>query len=126
MKVFGNIIWLVFGGFFTAMEYFAASIPLFLSIVGIPFGIQTIKIGILELWPFGSTVRNTSNSTGTGCLYTIMKIIWFFIGGFWIWLTHILLGILFAITIIGLPFAKQHFKMARLALSPFGKEIVLE
>ncbi len=119
MKVLGNILWIIFGGFVTAMEYFAASVPLFLSIVGIPFGVQAVKLGILQLWPFGVKVRKSEN--GSGCLYTGLNILWFIFAGIPIFLTHILFGVLLAITIIGLPFAKQHFKLSGLALSPFGK-----
>ena len=91
------------------------------TIIGIPFGLQAIKIGVLELWPFGSTIVEKENSHG--CLNLFMNVLWFFIGGVWIWLTHILFGVLLYISIIGIPFGKQHFKMAKIALSPFGKEI---
>lgn len=121
MKILGNIIWLVFGGFAIAMEYFVGSIALMLTIIGIPFGLQTIKLGILALWPFGSKVEQIDPPTG--CLSQLMNIIWFFVGGFWIMLTHLLFGILFFITIIGIPWGKQHFKLAGLALTPFGREI---
>ncbi len=122
MKTLGNIIWVVFGGFEIAMEYFTASVVMMLTIVGIPFGIQTFKIGLLALWPFGSDVKSLPASFG--CMSVVMNIIWFIVGGIWIFLTHIGFGLLFAITIIGLPFARQHFKLAKLALAPFGKEIV--
>ena len=122
MKVIGNIIWLIFGGAETAIEYFIASLGLMLTIIGIPFGLQTLKIGIFCIWPFGSRVRPSVGQPS--CLSTIMNIIWFFLGGIWIWLTHVLFGILLFITIIGIPFGKQHFKMAGLALTPFGREIV--
>lgn len=122
MNFIGNLIWLIFGGLITAIEYFVASLILMLTIIGIPFGIQTMKLGILALWPFGSEVR--SIPAAGGCLYTLFNIIWIFTGGIWIALTHLAFGILLAITIIGIPFARQHFKMAGLALTPFGKEIV--
>ena len=122
MKFIGNIIWLVFGGLLIALEYFMASLLLMITIIGIPFGIQTMKLGILALWPFGSEIRETQ--AASGCLYTLMNIIWILTGGIWIALTHFAFGVLFAITIIGIPFAKQHFKMAGLALTPFGKEII--
>lgn len=122
MKLLGNIIWLIFGGLIISVEYVISSILLMVTIVGIPFGIQTLKLAIVALWPFGTEIRlRNSNS---GCLSTIMNLIWIFIGGFWISITHIFFGVLLAITIIGIPFAKQHFKMAGLALTPFGKEIL--
>jgi len=122
MKLLGNIIWLIFGGIAIALEYFAASIVLFVTIIGIPFGIQTIKLGLLALWPFGSKVVKTQQPSG--CLTTLMNILWFFVGGFWIMLTHIAFGILLFITIIGIPWAQQHFKLASLALTPFGRDII--
>ncbi|MFK5856637.1 MAG: YccF domain-containing protein [Bacteroidota bacterium] len=124
MKVIGNLIWLLFGGFAIALEYFAASIVLFVTIIGIPFGIQTIKLGILALWPFGSEVVKVNQPTG--CLTTFMNVLWFFVGGFWIMLTHIAFGILFFITIIGIPWGRQHFKLAGLALTPFGRDIIIK
>lgn len=87
----------------------------------IPFGLQTLKLAILALWPFGSRVVDEGNSGG--CLSLIMNIIWIFVGGFWICLTHLGFGLLLCITIIGIPFGMQHFKMAALALAPFGKSI---
>lgn len=121
MKTLGNIIWLLFGGIFIAVEYFVASIGLMVTIIGIPFGLQTLKLGVLALWPFGSEVTPTGSTYG--CLSMLMNIFWFFIGGVWIFLSHIGFGILFCITIIGIPFGLQHFKLAGLALTPFGREI---
>jgi uncharacterized membrane protein YccF (DUF307 family) len=122
MKLLGNILWLIFGGLLTAIEYLIISIGLMVTIIGIPFGIQTIKLTLLALWPFGSKVVETGNTSG--CLSIVMNIIWIVIGGFAICLTHLFFGILLCVTIIGIPFGKQHFKMAALALTPFGKSIV--
>ena len=124
MKTIGNISWLLFGGIFISLEYFVASIILFITIIGIPFGIQTLKLAGLSLSPFGKTTM--VKKKGVGCLSTLMNIIWFFIGGIWISLSHLIFGVLFSITIIGLPFGKQHFKLAALALAPFGREIIKE
>ncbi len=122
MKVLGNIIWLIFGGLESALVYFIASLLLAITIIGIPFAVQTFKIGLMTLWPFGSEVVTVDENQG--CLTLIMNIIWIIIGGIWIFLSHLVLALLFAITIIGLPFAKQHLKLAKLALFPFGKEVV--
>lgn len=122
MNFLGNIIWLLFGGLITAVEYLISSLVLMITIIGIPFGIQTLKLSILALWPFGREVR-TTDSAG-GCLSILMNIIWILVGGIWIALTHLFFGILLCITIIGIPFGRQHFKMAGLALTPFGKEIL--
>ncbi|HJZ40855.1 MAG TPA: YccF domain-containing protein [Bacteroidales bacterium] len=122
MRLIGNLIWLIFGGLITAIEYVIASFFLIITIIGIPFGLQTLKLATLELWPFGSEVRIRENQPG--CLSTLMNFIWLFVGGFWIFLTHMFFGILLGITIIGIPFAKQHFKLAGLALTPFGREVI--
>ena len=122
MKILGNIIWLIFGGFETAIEYLAGSLALMVTIIGIPFGLQTLKIGVLMLWPFGSKVVKADNSWG--CLNTVMNVIWFFVAGIWICITHVLFGLLLYVTIIGIPFCSQHFKLAHLALHPFGREII--
>ena len=121
MKIILNLLWLIFGGLATAIEYLISSVGLMITIIGIPFGLQTLKIGILALWPFGKKV--TPSETSNSCLSLLMNIIWIFIGGIWICLTHLLFGVLLYITIIGIPFGTQHFKLAALALSPFGKKI---
>lgn len=122
MSFLGNILWLLLGGIVIAIEYLVASIILMITIIGIPFGLQTLKLGMLALWPFGRTTVQRKSTTG--CLSTLMNIIWIFIGGIWIALSHFVFGLLLAITIIGIPFARQHFKLAGLALTPFGRDIV--
>jgi len=121
MKTIGNLIWLIFGGFAIAIEYFIGSIVMMLTIVGIPFGLQTLKLGLLAIWPFGSRVKTVEDTSG--CLNLILNIIWIIFGGFWIALTHVILGVVLCITIIGIPFGRQHFKFIKLALFPFGKEV---
>lgn len=121
MNVVLNLIWLVFGGLMIAVEYFCSSIVMMLTIIGIPFGLQTMKLAIASLWPFGTTIEDAG--WPSGCLAGIMNVIWWFVGGFAIALTHILWGIVFYITIIGIPFGNQHFKLALLALFPFGKRL---
>ena len=121
MKTLGNVIWVVFGGFLIFLEYIAGGIALCITIIGIPFGLQSFKLALLALWPFGKRIEYTEGSPG--CISTIMNIIWFFVGGIWIALTHLLFGLLFTITIIGIPFAKQHFKLVSLAFTPFGRKI---
>jgi uncharacterized membrane protein YccF (DUF307 family) len=120
MSLLGNIIWILLGGWILFLEYLATGIVLCCTIVGIPFGFQCFKLSIVALAPFGVTIGDAPHATG--CLATIMNILWILIGGIWISLTHILLAVLFAITIIGLPFAMQHIKLAGLALVPFGRE----
>lgn len=121
MGTIGNLIWLVFGGIIIFLEYLIASFILCITIIGIPFGLQTFKLAGLALWPFGKEVITSENSGG--CLSLVMNIIWVLFGGIWICLTHLVFGIFFAITIIGIPFALQHFKLAAMSLTPFGKTI---
>ena len=122
MKLLGNIIWLIFGGINIALEYFVAGLILMLTIVGIPFGLQSFKLGIFALWPFGTKVEWMQSQPG--CLSTFMNVLWFFVGGIWIFLTHIFYGFILCITIIGIPFGKMHFRLAKLALSPFGRAVI--
>ena len=110
MGCFMNLLWLLLGGIFTAVEYLISSLLMMFTIVG------------LALWPFGKEVRSGRRSSG--CLYILMNILWLFLGGIWICLSHLAFGIVLCITIIGIPFGLQHFKLAALALSPFGKDIV--
>ncbi|MBN2892408.1 MAG: YccF domain-containing protein [Bacteroidales bacterium] len=122
MKILGNILWLLLGGLASALGYFAASLILAITIIGIPFAVQTIKIGVMTLWPFGSDIVTDSESDGV--LAFIMNIIWIIIAGFWLFLMHLVFGLILSITIIGLPFGVQHFKLAKISLVPFGKRIV--
>ena len=117
-----NVLWLVLGGIITALEYVVASLLLMVTIVGIPFGMQTLKLAGLALWPFGKTVR-TGERAG-GCLYILMNVLWILVGGIWIAVSHLVFGALLCITIIGIPFGLQFFKIARLALLPFGSRVV--
>lgn len=122
MNFLGNLIWLIFGGLIIAIEYCIGSLVLMITIVGIPFGIQTLKMASFSLWPFG---RDTVvHSRASGCLYILMNIIWLLTGGLWIAATHAIFGVLLCITIIGIPFGLQHFKLTAIALSPFGRDIV--
>ena len=121
MNIIGNILWAVLGGFLISMCYAIMGLLFCIMIIGIPFGMQLFKIAGFALWPFGHNV--TPGPNDTGCLSIFMNIIWILFGGIEIALTHVGLGIIFCITIIGIPFGVQHFKMALLALMPFGKNI---
>jgi uncharacterized membrane protein YccF (DUF307 family) len=122
VELLGNILWIVLGGGLCIfLEYVTAGIVLCCTIIGIPFGIQCFKLGVVGLVPFGREV--TVAPGGDGALSLVMNIVWLLIGGIGIALTHLILAALCAITIIGLPFAYQHVKLTRLALFPFGKAI---
>ncbi|MCC8115219.1 MAG: YccF domain-containing protein [Bacteroidales bacterium] len=123
MKILGNIVWLLFGGLESAIGYFTGSVALAVTIIGIPLALQTFKLGLLCLWPFGSTV--TQGDCPSGCLAIILDIIWLIFGGLLACLNHLFWGALLCITIVGIPWGMQHFKMAGLALAPFGKDVNL-
>ena len=116
-------MWWLFGGLEAAIGYFTESVAMAITIIGIPVALQTFKLGLLCLWPFGAVVKETDGSTG--CIRIPLNILWIVFGGLWSWLMHVFFGALLFVSIIGIPFAKQHFKMARLSLAPFGKTVEL-
>jgi uncharacterized membrane protein YccF (DUF307 family) len=122
MNLLGNLIWLLFGGIVIAIEYVIGSLLLMITIIGIPFGLQTLKLASLALWPFGRDSR--VHGRASGCLYIFMNVLWLLTGGLCIAITHALFGLILLITIIGIPFGLQHFKLAGVALSPFGRDII--
>ena len=122
MKLIGNLIWLLFGGLLSAIGYFVGGFILCLTVVGIPFGLQCFKLGTLVLWPFGKEVVGSTASSG--CLSLVLNLIWILCGGIWIAVVHIVFGLLLFITVIGIPFARQHFKLVEISLAPFGKRVV--
>jgi uncharacterized membrane protein YccF (DUF307 family) len=124
MNLLGNIIWLLFGGLFAAIGYFFGGILLCITIVGIPWGLQCFKLAGLVLMPFGKKV--VSDSRSSGCLSTLCNIIWIFSGGLYTAIVHIVMGLLLYITIIGIPWGKQHFKLVEISLAPFGRRVVYE
>lgn len=121
MNFIGNLIWVLFGGLLLAIEYAILGLFWCITIIGIPFGIQLFKCASLAFWPFGREVRYKQQSSG--CLSTGMNLIWILLGGLLLALEHGIIGLIFCITIIGIPFGKQHFKLAAIALTPFGREI---
>lgn len=121
MRILLNVIWLVFGGFWLALGYFAAGIICCILIITIPFGIAAFRIGIYALWPFGKTVVDKPTA-GVGSM--IGNVIWVIIAGIWLAIGHIVTAVAMAITIIGIPLAVANLKMIPISLMPLGKEIV--
>ena len=121
MKFLGNILWFVLGGFLISLYYFVVGVLFCITIIGIPFGVQLIKLAGFALWPFGHDIQSDTNDGG--CLSIIMNVIWILVGGIEIATIHLTFGAFLCLTIIGIPFGLQHFKMALLALIPFGKKI---
>lgn len=122
MKILGNIFWLILGGFAISIYYAIVGLLFCCTIVGIPFGLQLIKMAGFAFWPFGRQVVSGDNDNG--CLSIFMNILWIVLGGIEIAFLHFGFGLVCCLTIIGIPFGLQHFKMGILAVIPFGKEIV--
>ncbi len=118
MNIIGNILWLILGGLITAVLYFIAGLLLCITIIGIPFGLQLLKFARYALWPFGRDVVRKPEKQG--CLSIVMNIIWIVIGWWEVAAIHAVFGLIFCITIVGIPFGVKHFNLARLSLFPFG------
>lgn len=121
MSIIGNIIWLIFGGFFAGLGYIIGGLLLCLTIIGIPFGVQSIKIGFATFAPFGKEIVEGPHANSP--LRLIFNLIWIVLFGWEIAVAHLLGAFLLGITIIGIPFALQHIKLIPLALLPFGRNL---
>ena len=121
MSLLGNIIWLIFGGFVSGLGYIIGGLALCATIIGIPFGLQTIKIGIVTMAPFGK--ENVVTPDSGSVINMTLNVIWVILFGWEIALSHLFHGLILAITIIGIPFAQQHFKLIPVALFPFGRTL---
>ena len=129
MSLLLNIIWIIFGGAWMALGWLIAGVFMALTIVGIPWAKAAINIALYTLMPFGYTAVDREQYTGradigTSALGTLGNIIWFVLAGWWLALAHLITAIMLAITIIGIPFAWAHLKLAGIALWPIGKMIV--
>jgi len=121
VSLFGNIIWFLFGGFLAALGYVIGGLGLCLTIVGIPFGIQQIKLGIATLAPFGKEVVELPDANSP--LRVIFNVIWLILFGWEIAIVHLVFAAILALTIVGIPFAMQHIKLIPLSLLPFGRDL---
>ena len=119
MSLIGNIIWLVLGGILGAVAWFIAGLLLCVTIIGIPFGLQCFKIAGFVLWPFGREVEIGD----FGACGLLLNVLWILFLGWELAGFHLAVGALLCITIIGIPFGIQHFKLAMLGLVPFGARI---
>lgn len=118
MNTLGNILWFLFGGLMLAFSWCIAGLLWCITIVGIPIGVQCFKIAGLALWPFGKEVEY-----GGGAGSFLFNIIWLLVSGLALALEHLFIGIVFCITIIGIPFGLQCFKLAKLCFMPMGTKI---
>lgn len=120
MKTIGNILWFFLCGFWMALGWLFWGVVLLITIIGIPFGLQCLKLAQFSLWPFGRTVVRDPNAPTIGILGAILWII----PGILLAIGYVLTGAFLCLTIIGIPFGVQSIKMAGLAVQPFGKMIV--
>ncbi len=129
MSLIGNILWFILGGVITGLMWWFFGLLAFITIIGIPFGKACFVIGSFAFLPFGKVAISRETLTGrsdigTGAFGFIGNVIWFIFAGLWIAIAHITAAIACAVTIIGIPFAWQHVKLAALTLSPIGQTIV--
>ncbi|MGH9096421.1 MAG: YccF domain-containing protein [Acidimicrobiales bacterium] len=122
MRTILNLLWLVLSGFWLAASYAVAGVIMCVLIITIPFGIASFRLAAFVLWPFGRTVVRRPDA---GAASTIGNILWFILFGLAIALTHVILGVLLCVTIIGIPLGIGNFKLAAVAIAPLGKDIVL-
>ena len=116
-----NVLWLVLVGWWLALAYASAAVANAVTIIGLPFAWQSLKLGAYALWPFGRVVVEVPDK---GSVSTVANVVWFLLGGVWLALAHALAALLLAVTIIGLPLAVVSWRMAGLALRPFGRTVV--
>lgn len=119
MSLLGNILWFLLGGFLLGLWYIIVGIVFCITIIGIPFGYQLMKMGVLAMFPFGNEPQ--FSETPMGCISLFFNVLWILIGGIELAIAHAVLALIFFITIIGIPFGMQHLKLAKLALVPFGQ-----
>jgi len=122
VQTLGNILWLIFVGIWLAIGFVIAGIIMFILLITIPFGIQAFKLAGFALWPFGRHVDYTERVASP--LHIIGNILWIIFGGLWLAVHCLIGGVILCITIIGIPFGIQAFKLIPIALMPFGAEVV--
>ena len=129
MSAIGNFLWFILGGVFMGLGWWLAGVLAFVSIIGIPWGRACFVIGKFTFFPFGKEAIDRDDLSGredigTGGLGVLGNIVWFLVAGWWLAIGHVMSAIACFVTIIGIPFAVQHLKLAGIALAPIGKTIV--
>lgn len=121
MKTIGNILWFLFGGILSGLSWVIWGMLWCITIVGIPVGVQCFKLATLSFWPFGRTVQYQG-----GAVSFLVNVFWFLFGGLEMALINCVFGLIWCVTIVGIPFGMQFFKLAKLSLAPFGAVVVRE
>lgn len=119
MSLVGNLLWFIFGGFFSGLSWVLAGCLWCITIVGIPIGLQCFKFAGLAFWSFGKEIEY-----GGGAMSLVANIFWLILSGIPMAIADVVTGCLWCITIVGIPFGKQFFKLAKLSLMPFGARVV--
>lgn len=119
MGCLGNIIWFIFGGLVSGITWILAGCLWCLTIIGIPIGTQCFKLAGLSFFPFGKEIRY-----GGGTVSFLANILWIIVSGWVLAVEHVCFGLFLCITVVGIPFGLQHFKLAKLALMPFGADVI--
>ena len=120
MRLIMNVLWFIFGGFLSGTAWLIAGVLLAITIVGLPWTPAAFRIAGFSYWPFGRAIVDRD----VGAVSVVLNILWLVLAGWWLALHHILLAAALAVTIIGIPFAWQHVKLAILSLTPVGKRVV--
>lgn len=118
MSLLGNLIWFIFGGFLSGLSWIVSGLLWCLSIIGIPYGIQCFKFASLSFAPFGKKVEY-----GNGTMSFLVNVIWTIFFGIPMAIENLIIGCIWCLTIIGIPFGQQFFKIAKLSLAPFGSVV---
>ena len=129
MTLILNVLWFILGGWVSGLAWLVSALLLAVTIVGLPWAQAAIRIGLFSFFPFGRqvvprTAITGKDDLGTGALGAVLNIVWFVLGGWYLALMHMVAGVLLCLTIIGIPFGLQHFKLAAIALAPIGKEVI--
>lgn len=119
MTCLGNIIWMIFGGIINAFFWLVTGVFWCITIIGIPVGLQCFKMASVQLAPFGKEIVTVDDGAGS----LLLNILWIIFGGLGLFIANVMSGVLLCLTIVGIPFAAQSFKLAKLSLMPFGKEV---
>ena len=119
MRILGNIIWIILGGLLSALGWIIVGILWCITIIGLPVGLQCFKLASISLNPFGKDIRYEG-----GAVSLLLNIIWLFAGGLELAFANAVFGLLLCITVVGIPFGMQFFKIAKLSLAPFGARII--
>lgn len=129
MRLLLNILWFVFGGWISGTLWLLSGVLLAITVIGLPWAMAAFRIASFSYWPFGRQVVSRAEllrrgDLGTGVIGLLLNVVWFVLGGWYLALHHIVLGVGLCLTIIGIPFGLQHLKLAIISLAPVGKAVV--